>query len=398
MAQTATRWPLATFAGSAIQRIRSRATTTRSSTIAGTTRTMRASSLGTVRVFVGPAERVALVLGAGRVLLRSAGCLLDVFAPALHLLGETAPPGTLGVRLAGLPRHPPSPWFAASRSTRTGSRLAGGHVRGAVRHHDRRPLRHTPSVPCAAAASLWAPARAPDSRSLRTAGHPRMLGAGRPVWPHPEASPPCGRCARWGAARLAASWPTGGAPLPGARWEGEGENVVPTARSGGPPCAVRRVRHVLEPIARRVTMGGWLTCWRRCIPLTSRSHGASVQARTGPFASLTPVASLWPSPACGSSAPTSFRVERRTVLRSITTTPGERHAPWGTGTGCLRRRPAATERAGQRSQRGAAPPPPAAGLDPESRMLSAPSSTAPTSSIASAPDPIHSPGDSPRPA
>jgi hypothetical protein len=33
-----------------------------------------------------------------------------------------------------------------------------------------------------------------------------------------------------GAARLAASESTGGAPLPGARWEGRGENVVPTAR------------------------------------------------------------------------------------------------------------------------------------------------------------------------
>ena len=69
---------------------------------------------------------------------------------------------------------------------------------------------------------------------------------------------------------------------------------------------MRRVRHALEPIARRVTMGGWLTCWRRCIPLTFRSHGSSVQARTGPFASLTPVASLWPSPARGSSARPAF--------------------------------------------------------------------------------------------
>ena len=102
---------------------------------------------------------------------------------------------------------------------------------------------------------------------------PQCSGLSRPVSPHPEASPPCGRCARWGAARLAASSSTGGAPLPGARWEGGGENVVPTARSGRPPCAVRRVRHALEPIARRVTMGGWLTCWRRCIPLTFRSHG-----------------------------------------------------------------------------------------------------------------------------
>jgi hypothetical protein len=152
---------------------------------------------------------------------------------------------------------------------------------------------------------------------------------------HPEASPPCGRCARWGAARLAASCSTGGAPLPGARWEGGGENVVPTARSGRPPCAVRRVRHALEPIARRVTMGGWLTCWRRCIPLTFRSHGSSVQARTGPFASLTPVASLWPSPARGSSAPTSFRVARRTAVRSITTTPGSGALPGAPAPGAL---------------------------------------------------------------
>ena len=130
------------------------------------------------------------------------------------------------------------------------------------------------------------------------------------------------------------------------------KHVVPTARSGRPPCAVRRVRHVLEPIARRVTMGGWLTCWRRCIPLTSRSHGASVQARTRSFASLTPVASLWPSPACGSSAPTSFRVGRRTALRSITTTSRSGALPGSGGTGCLRRRPAATEQAGQRSGEG----------------------------------------------
>ena len=135
-------------------------------------------------------------------------------------------------------------------------------------------------------------------------------------------------------------WPrrgrTGGAPLPGARWEGGREgDAVPTARSGRPPCAVRRLRHVLEPIARRVTMGGWLTCWRRCIPLTSRSHGASVQARTGRSASLTPVASLWPSPARGSSAPTSFRVGRRTALRSIITTPRSGALP---GSRALRQR------------------------------------------------------------
>jgi hypothetical protein len=33
-----------------------------------------------------------------------------------------------------------------------------------------------------------------------------------------------------------------------------------------------------RPLARRKTVTARLTCWRRCIPFTSRSHGASVQA------------------------------------------------------------------------------------------------------------------------
>jgi len=201
-------------------------------------------------------------------------------------------PGVLGVRLAGRPRHPfPS---LVRRVTIDAHREPTGWRPDARGRPPPRPT--TPQIHLVRCHAL----RRAGSGRLRehlirgVCGRPvipERSGVSRPVSPHPEASPPYGRCARVGAARLAAwSWSTGGAPLHGARWEGGREgDVVPTARSVRPACAMRRVRHVLEPIARGVTMGGWLTCWRRCIPLTSRSHGSSVQAMGWSFASLTPV-------------------------------------------------------------------------------------------------------------
>jgi hypothetical protein len=77
----------------------------------------------------------------------------------------------------------------------------------------------------------------PPSRITRRGNVPSLA--------HPEASPPCGRRARAGAARLAAwSSSTVGAPRPGARWEGErGGDVVPVARSGEPRRALWRLHH-----------------------------------------------------------------------------------------------------------------------------------------------------------
>lgn len=105
------------------------------------------------------------------------GCLLGVCAPALHLIGETALPGTLGsgspvflviLPLPGLPRHaqraPGADWLETT-------------CEGPSATTTDDPSGRPRSAPCAAAASLWTPARAPDSRSLRTAGHPPMLGA-----------------------------------------------------------------------------------------------------------------------------------------------------------------------------------------------------------------------------
>ena len=130
----------------------------------------------------------------------------------------------------------------------------------------------------------------------------------RPVSPHPEASPPCGRCARAGAARLAAwSWSTCGAPLHGARWEGgRGGDVVPSARSRRPSCAVRRFR-TPGPLTRRVAVGAWPTCWGPVHPvhvLIPRCERASA-GLGGPVA-LTLCHHNGPPPGCGSMTPSPF--------------------------------------------------------------------------------------------
>jgi hypothetical protein len=107
---------------------------------------------------LGPAERVSLVLGAGRVLLRLAGCLLRLVAPTP--IGPTGSSGVLGIRLAAPALHPCPLCPAAPRTPRGG---CAAHARGAVRPHmARRPLSGPASAPCAAAARSRAPAPAPD--------------------------------------------------------------------------------------------------------------------------------------------------------------------------------------------------------------------------------------------
>jgi hypothetical protein len=82
------------------------------------------------------------------------------------------------------------------------------------------------------------------SWSPRAAPPPRTGVRNRPVSPHPEASPPCGRGAPTGVARLAARSSLGhGSPLHGARWEARsGRDVVRAACPDTPRRAMRRRR------------------------------------------------------------------------------------------------------------------------------------------------------------
>src|SRR6266508_2592653 len=81
------------------------------------------------------------------------------------------------------------------------------------------------------------------------------MGEGRPLSPHPEASPPCGCGARAGAGRLAAWWTIALAPLCGAHVDRAcGAGVVPSAGPGEPRCAVRRLPH--DPWPTHPTVDG----------------------------------------------------------------------------------------------------------------------------------------------
>ena len=160
---------------------------------------------------------------------------------------------------------------------------------------------------CARRPRLRAPARAPDFVGFTDGPRAHSLGArSRPVWPHPGASPPCGRRARAGTARLAAcSWSTiRCAPLYDARWNrGPDTDVIPAARSGEPRCAERRPH--LEPLACRPAGDGGCVADLRAtvhpvhvpIPLCERASDG--------LTALTLVYPHWTSPRRSSRTPST---------------------------------------------------------------------------------------------
>ena len=93
---------------------------------------------------------------------------------------------------------------------------------------------------------------------------------------------------------------------------------------------MRRLR--LAPRAARQEAGAWLTCWRRCIPITFSSHGASVQApdqaarpRSRSYHHSGPLPRPMQGPARPRSSPSGDSV-RPTLSDRPRTDPGGTHA------------------------------------------------------------------------